>query len=116
MPPSPRRPLLSVLIPAYNEERTIAELLRRVRAIEMPKEIIVVDGASTDGTREALLALPPSDPSDIRALYERYLAGDVAAVYGSRVLGPGRRRSSIFFYWGGRLVSLLTSVLYGTCH
>jgi dolichol-phosphate mannosyltransferase len=45
--------LLSVVIPAYNEERTIVELLRRVdRAVVtgMQKEIIVIDNNSTDST------------------------------------------------------------------
>src|SRR5579884_4141374 len=42
--------MLSVIIPVYNERRWIGELLRRVRAVPIPKEIIVVDDASTDGT------------------------------------------------------------------
>ena len=46
--------LVSIIIPAYNERETIAEALRRVRAVECEKEIIVVDDASTDGTREIL--------------------------------------------------------------
>jgi glycosyltransferase involved in cell wall biosynthesis len=45
---------LSIVIPVYNEERTIQTLLARVAAIPLPKEIIVVDDASTDGTRELL--------------------------------------------------------------
>jgi len=54
---------LSIIIPVRNERDTVVSLIERVRAVDcgMPKELIVVDGASTDGTREALLALPPSD-------------------------------------------------------
>lgn len=54
---------LSIVIPVRNEAATVVPLIERVRAVDcgMPKELIVVDGASTDGTREALLALPPSD-------------------------------------------------------
>ena len=48
---------LSIIIPAFNEKNTIKDILRRVRAVDLPgveKEIIVVDDASTDGTREIL--------------------------------------------------------------
>jgi glycosyltransferase involved in cell wall biosynthesis len=47
---------LSVLIPVYNEVRTIDEILRLVAAEATEKEIVVVDDASTDGTREKLAA------------------------------------------------------------
>lgn len=54
---------LSIVIPVRNERDTVVPLVERVRAVDagMPKEIIVVDGASTDGTREALEALTPGD-------------------------------------------------------
>jgi glycosyltransferase involved in cell wall biosynthesis len=48
---------LSVLIPAYNEEQTLAEVIRRVSEVDLEKEIIVVDDCSTDGTREILLSM-----------------------------------------------------------
>ncbi len=48
------RPTLSVVIPVYNERPTIEELLIRVQAVDIDKEIIVVDDGSTDGTREFL--------------------------------------------------------------
>lgn len=54
------RPKLSVVIPVYNEQETIEELLRRVQAVEIEKEIIVVDDGSTDGTRELLQRLARS--------------------------------------------------------
>ena len=46
--------LLSVVIPAYNEVRTIAALLRRVREVPLRLEVIVVDDGSKDGTRDLL--------------------------------------------------------------
>ncbi len=49
--------LLSVLIPAYNEINNIENILIKVQEVDMPKEIIVVDDGSTDGTRELLIKL-----------------------------------------------------------
>ena len=53
-------PLLSVVMPAYNERDTIEEIIRRVLAVPLRIELIVVDDASTDGTRDILQALAPS--------------------------------------------------------
>ena len=48
---------LSVLVPVFNEAGTIRTLLERVMAVPIPKEIIVVDDGSTDGTRDVLAAI-----------------------------------------------------------
>jgi glycosyltransferase involved in cell wall biosynthesis len=48
---------LSVLVPVYNEERTLEEVVRRVCAFPMAKEIILVDDGSTDRSREILTRL-----------------------------------------------------------
>jgi glycosyltransferase involved in cell wall biosynthesis len=45
---------LSVIIPVYNEINTIGEILSRVLQVDLPKEVVVVDDFSTDGTREFL--------------------------------------------------------------
>ena len=45
---------LSIVIPVYNEQATIIELLDRVAAVNIEKEVIVVDDFSTDGTRALL--------------------------------------------------------------
>ena len=47
-------PVLSVVIPVYNERETIEELLRRVAAVPIDKQIVCVDDCSTDGTRDVL--------------------------------------------------------------
>ena len=52
---------LSIVIPAYNEEATIVELLRRVRAADIPgfeREIIVVDDGSADRTAQLAREVP----------------------------------------------------------
>lgn len=46
--------LLSVVIPVYNEKSTIREIVKKVKAVNIPKEIILVDDGSTDGSREIL--------------------------------------------------------------
>jgi len=50
-------PLLTVVMPVYNEKATIEEIVGRVLAVSVRKELIAVDDASTDGTREVLQGL-----------------------------------------------------------
>ena len=52
-----RDPLLSVVMPCYNERTTIEEIIRRVLAVPLRIELIVVDDGSKDGTREILTRL-----------------------------------------------------------
>ena len=46
--------MLSVVIPVYNEAKTVRELIARVQSVPLDKEIIIVDDGSSDGTREVL--------------------------------------------------------------
>src|ERR1051325_6772175 len=55
--PTPTNPLLSVVMPVYNERTTIDEIIRRVLAVPLRVELIVVDDGSTDGTSDVLDAL-----------------------------------------------------------
>jgi glycosyltransferase involved in cell wall biosynthesis len=48
---------LSIVIPVYNERATLREIIQRVVAVDLDKELIVVDDASTDGSRDLLIAL-----------------------------------------------------------
>ncbi|HEY5077662.1 MAG TPA: glycosyltransferase family 2 protein [Acidimicrobiia bacterium] len=61
-PPKLRK--LSVVVPVFNERNTLVEVLRRMRAVELPdgveREIIVVDDGSNDGTRDVLRQLGDS--------------------------------------------------------
>jgi len=59
---SPERPLLTVVIPCFNEATTILGLIERVRSSPIDsKQIIVVDDGSSDGTRELLQQLQADD-------------------------------------------------------
>jgi glycosyltransferase involved in cell wall biosynthesis len=69
---------LSVVMPVYNEVQWLPEILRRVRAVPIPKEIILVDDCSTDGTRDLLRALERDD--DLRVLYQPVNRGKGAAL------------------------------------
>lgn len=55
--------LLSVIIPCYNEERTIRDILDQVRAVNLDKEIIIVDDHSRDATPDILREIAAEDPS-----------------------------------------------------
>src|SRR5262245_50895870 len=78
---------LSVVIPAYNERDTIEEVLRRVRAAPIDKEIIVVDDGSTDGTREWLQALEPA--ADLRVVFQPKNGGKGSALRTGFMLARG---------------------------
>ncbi len=81
-----RRPRLSIVIPVYNELATIEEILWRVQSIGIDKELVIVDDASTDGTRDFL-----------RRVADRIAAGDAHVA----LPGVGRQLSTrgirIFF-------------------
>lgn len=61
--------VLSVIVPVFNEVRTITEILQSVRAVDINKQIIVVDDMSTDGTREKLEA-ERNNPDTIVVLHD----------------------------------------------
>jgi dolichol-phosphate mannosyltransferase len=71
---------LSILIPVFNERATILQVIEKVRAIDFaaPREIIVVDDGSTDGTTQALETAPSRD--DIQIIHHQQNAGKGAAI------------------------------------
>ena len=78
MPVIPDDFLLSVIVPVYNERETVAELLRQVRSVNIAKEIIIVDDASTDGTWELLMT--EAEAADTRLYRHRQNQGKGGAV------------------------------------
>jgi glycosyltransferase involved in cell wall biosynthesis len=92
--PIPQALTLSVVIPVYDERNTIHEILRRVRAVPIKKQIIVVDDFSRDGTREILRDLEKNNDGDLKVVFQdrnqgkgaalrtgfRYATGDIVIV------------------------------------
>jgi glycosyltransferase involved in cell wall biosynthesis len=75
----PETLILSVVIPVYNERNTIHEILRKVRAVPIKKQIIVVDDCSKDGTREVLKELEQQN-DDLMVVYHVINQGKGAAL------------------------------------
>ncbi len=69
---------LSVIIPVYNEVKTIREIVRRVLAVKQASEIVIVDDGSKDGTRDILAELDGKD--NVRVILHEKNQGKGAAV------------------------------------
>ena len=69
---------VSVIIPVYNETRTIEEIVRRVKAQNVAKEILIVDDGSTDGTRQILESM--NEVGETRVIFHDRNLGKGAAV------------------------------------
>ena len=71
---------LSVIIPIYNEQATLTEIVRRVRATPVEKEIILVDDGSTDKTKEILDRIEKEEIKDLKIFHHSVNQGKGAAV------------------------------------
>jgi glycosyltransferase involved in cell wall biosynthesis len=71
-------PLLSVVMPCYNERETIEEIVRRVLAVPIRTELIIVDDGSKDGTRDILQNLARELP--IKLVFQPANGGKGAAL------------------------------------
>ena len=139
---------LSIIIPVYNEAKTVEEAIKRVEAVTIDKEIIAVDDGSTDGSLDILNRLVnegrvkliqhdknsgkgaaiksglkaatgdiiivqdadlETDPQDYYALTKPIISGETKAVFGYRV----NKNHANIYWWGGKLVSFITWLLYG---
>lgn len=69
---------LSVIIPVYNEKETILEIVRKVKVVDLKKEILIVDDGSTDGTKERLKSLEGDE--EVRIFYHQTNQGKGSAI------------------------------------
>lgn len=72
--------VLSVVMPVYNEVHTIETIVERVRSIPIPKELILVDDGSKDGTRDVLRERIEGKFDDVRVFYHEVNQGKGAAL------------------------------------
>lgn len=151
---------LSIIIPAYNEEKYLPALLKKVEKVKLPgmeKEIVVVDDKSTDNTGKFLRELQKKkkegykiafheknkgkgaairtgikyctgefiiiqdadleyDPEDYKKLMKPFIEDDADVVYGSRYSTVKKNKGKVeyyqSFYLGGKMLTLLTNLLY----
>ncbi len=83
---------LSLIMPVYNERRTILEIIDRVLKLEILKELIIVDDCSTDGTRELLK--------------EKDFGPKVKKLFHEKNLGKGRALKTGFREAKGDIISI----------
>ncbi len=139
---------VSIIIPVYNEAKTAEEIIKKVEALNMDKEIVAVDDGSTDGSSDVLrrladegriklvkhennsgkgaaiksglkvaeggiIAIQDADletnPQDLYKLTGPITKGETKAVCGFRIA----KKPASIYWWGGKLVSLTTRLLYG---
>lgn len=81
--------LLSVLMPVYNERATLPVILSRVLAVDLTKEVIIVDDGSTDGTRQYLLTHVASVHPNVRLVLHPGNRGKGAALRAAIPLAAG---------------------------
>src|SRR5579863_9315352 len=71
---------LSVIVPLFNERENLIKILERIRAVDLDKEILLVDDASTDGTRDLLREQVEGRLPDVHVLYHAQNRGKGACI------------------------------------
>jgi glycosyltransferase involved in cell wall biosynthesis len=87
--PAENQPLLSIVVPAYNEETTLSEIMARLLAIPEAGEIVIVDDCSTDGTG-AIADRLAAEHQRIKVVHHQVNAGKTEALKTGFVLTTGQ--------------------------
>ncbi len=79
---------LTVIVPVFNERSTVAEIIRRIRAVDIPLtvDVIVVDDGSSDGTDKVLAAV---EDSTVRVISHTVNRGKGAAIRSALAVARG---------------------------
>ncbi len=150
-----KKHLLSVIVPIYNEEKTLEKIIERVQRVDLggvSKELIIVDDASRNNTQEIIESLKREykniksfahkknlgkgaavrtglkhfsgdivviqdgdleyNPEDFKRLIKPILDRRSKVVYGSRLLGRITGFNIPLHYYGNKLLSYITKILY----
>ena len=144
---------LSIIIPCYNEEFTIANIVTKIKNVnlgEIEKEIIIINDGSNDNSYNIIKNIRniiflnnyknigkgasiikalniasgkytiiqdadlEYDPNDINKLLSEVKNKKNDVVYGSRILNKNNKFSSLSFYYGGKLLSLITNLVFNS--
>jgi glycosyltransferase involved in cell wall biosynthesis len=114
---TPSAPLLSILVPVYNERATVEPALEQILTTELPgvrRELVVVDDGSTDGTAELLRGR--EWPAQVRTVFHGHNRGKGAAVRTALELAGGKYVTIMdadLEYDPGSLRSLIAPLLSG---
>jgi len=97
---------LSVVVPVYNEKNTIRQILQRIKAVPIRKEIIIVDDCSTDGTRDILREIEQEEraTAEAEAACDSRPLNTVRVFYHERNQGKGAALRTGFKHVTGTIV------------